>query len=391
MRVCMFVMLLPQHVLGGMEIHSMELAKGIARKGHEVVVITNRHPEGKTEEHVDGVEIRYADEKATSKRPMGMKSLRLLEELHRERKFDVIHSQAFSAFYYVSTGLKKRLGIPLVTTLHGTPFSEVRSNMNQGWNNMLIPKIGFHLFNYQFRFKEMISESDAVIAISKELAENAPSEFKIPAEKVKMVINGVDTEDFRPSESRLKKSLGEGRVILSVSVLHRQKGVQHLINAMKDILVKAPDAVLVIVGDGPYKKDLEELASKKELRERIIFKGRVPNTELIEYYNSCDVFAIPTVRVEGLPLIELEAMSCGKPVVASNIGGIPTVIEDRVNGMLANPGDAKDLAGKILEVLCDKKLSEKLGKNARKTILEKYSRERMAENTIRVYEDVTRG
>jgi len=251
---------------------------------------------------------------------------------------------------------------------------------------MLIPKILFHMFNHHFRTKELVSESAAVIAISKELTETIPDEFGISPDKVKAIYNGIDTGRFRPKESPLKGRFGGKRVILSVCVLHKQKGVQHLIEAMNDIIAKVPSVHLLVVGDGPYRRDLEAQVARFGLKDRVTFEGKVDNGRIDEYYNAADAFAIPTICVEGLPLIELEAMACGKPVVASNIGGIPTVIVDGENGLLAKPGDVRELAEKIISVLSDAALASRLGSAARKTIESGFSRQKMVADTIKVYE-----
>jgi glycosyltransferase involved in cell wall biosynthesis len=381
-------MLIPSHVAGGMEIHSLELAKGIVERGHEVVVVTTRHPEAKTYEEVDGVKIFYVDEPATSKKPMGEKALKKLEELNGEKPFDILHSQSFAAHYYIAKGYSQRLGIPLVTTLHGTPSTEIKSNLNQGLTFMLFPKILFHTFNHHFRLKNMIRRSDAVIAISKELEERIPNEFQIQPEKVKPIYNGIDTTLFAPKESPVKKEYKGKRLILSISVLHRQKGIQYLIEAIDAIKENNPTIHLIVVGDGPHREELESLVRRLSLDELVTFKGKVGYDSLWMYYCACDVFAIPTVRVEGLPLIELEAMSSGCAVVASDIGGIPTVIEDGQNGLLTKAGDSNELAENIGKVLEDDELSTYLRKKARETIEKDFSKDVMVEKTLKVYEEV---
>ncbi|MFH1055289.1 MAG: glycosyltransferase family 4 protein [Candidatus Altiarchaeota archaeon] len=385
MRVCMFTMLLPSHVLGGMEIHAMDLAKGIAKSGHEVIVITSRHPSGIMHESVDGVEIYYTDVDATSKKPLGRKALNKLEELHREKKFDVVHSQSTAAFYYVRDGIKKRLGVPLITTMHGTSLSEIRSIINQGFSLMLFPKILFHTFNHYYWTKEFIKESEAVIAISKELSEDIPKEFNIAKDTVKTIYNGIDTTVFRSYASKVMGEYPGERIILSVSVLHRQKGVQYLIEALAKLVDRIPNAHLIVVGDGPYRKSLEQRTIRLKLGKNVTFMGKVQHEGLADYYNACEAFIIPTIRVEGLPLIELEAMACGKPVIASEIGGIPSVITDGVNGLLVKPKDIDTLANRLIEVLENEKLARRLGSSARKTIEEGFSREKMVADTIKVY------
>jgi glycogen synthase len=390
MRVCMLAGMMPAHATGGMEIHALELAKGLAALGHDVTVLTGKHPSGLQSEDIEGAKIIYTNAKATTKLPLGWEAFRRLEELHKEKKFDVVHSQSYlSAYNFVAGGLKKRLGIPLVTTLHGTPSSEIRSNLNQGFTAMLIPKLAFHTFNYHFRAKFVVRSSDAVIAISRELADGIPKEFGIEPTRVKAIYNGIDTSTFKPAANKAPGIFSSGRILLSVSVLHKQKGVQYLIEAMNEIVKKVPDVHLMIVGDGPYRKELEALADNLALRGHVTFAGKKRNRELVEYYNAADAFIIPTVRVEGLPLIELEAMSSGLPVIASNIGGIPTVIDNGVNGILVKPGDVGELTANIIDVLSDHKLAKRLADRARTTIMEGFSRERMSKDTADVYSSVT--
>ncbi len=377
----MFAMMAPIHALGGMEVHSLELAKGLAASGHDVTLITGRHPGGIREESVGGVRVRYADVAATSRRPMERRCLDAFRELQGRGGFDVVHSQSFSAYYYVRDGLKERYGIPLVTTMHGTARGEKRSILNQGLDAMTVPKYLFHTFNHHFRTVDLVRGSDAVIAVNRELAETIPGDFGVSPDRVRVVHNGVDTERFKPGTAP-----PAGRNVLSVSLLHRQKGLQHLIKAFALVAESFPDARLHIVGDGPYRGELE--AQAKRLGGRVEFVGRVPNAELPGYYNGCDVFAIPSFGVEGLPMVELEAMSSGKPVVASDIGGIPSVISDGVNGLLFKPKDVDGLAERLVRVLSDRKLAASLGAAARKTIVDGFSVERMVADTSRVYGEV---
>ncbi|MBD3387514.1 MAG: glycosyltransferase [Candidatus Altiarchaeales archaeon] len=391
MRVCMFAMMMPAHVAGGMEIHTLELCRGLASAGHHVSVITGRHPNGIEYENVEGVGIHYVDVKATSKKPMGGKALEKLGEMNSEREFDVIHSQSFAAYHYISSGLKDKLGIPIVTTLHGTSRGEIRSNLNQGLSLTLLPKMLFHIYNQKRYSERFVRGCDAVISISKELTENIPREFKITEKKVKTIYNGIDTEKFKPADSEVKSKYPGKRILLAVSVLHRQKGVQYLIKAFRKVHERHGDTHLMIVGEGPYRERLEQMAREFGLSDLVSFAGKVPNNDLWKYYNAAYAFIIPTVRVEGLPLIELESMSCGKPVVASDIGGIPTVIEDGVNGLLVEPGNVDMLVDRISRVLEDRGLASRLGENARETIVDGFSREKMVEDTVRAYEEAISG
>ncbi|MBU0761873.1 MAG: glycosyltransferase family 4 protein [Candidatus Altiarchaeota archaeon] len=376
MKILILSKTMPAHAMGGMENHTIELAMGLAKKKHKVAVITKKHPKNLKYERIGGVDIHYVDDETSIRKPLGPNAIEEFKKLNKKWKFDVIHSQS-NAGYYFRFAVKD---IPFVATMHGIASQEIISNINQGLTPSLIPKIIYHFINHTFYTKKMIAESDAVIAISDELAHLIPQKFSIANKKVHQVYNGIDTEEFKP----MKRKNTE-KVIFTVSTLHKQKGIQNLIKAMRDI----KDSKLIIAGEGPYRQELEGLVCEMGLEKKVVFLGRVENMHLPKYYNRSSMFAIPTIRVEGLPLIELEAMSCGLAVVASDIGGIPTAINDGVNGLLVMPGDIEGLASAIERVLNDRKLAEKLGKNARATILKKFSREKMVEDTIKVYEKLT--
>jgi glycosyltransferase involved in cell wall biosynthesis len=390
MRICTLAMTLPVHATGGMEIHTLDLARGLAEAGHDVTIVTGRHPGGVERESVGGVDVHYADSEPTSRRPLSAAAIDKMRQLHSEKAFDVVHSQSAAGLLYLTGGYKRSMGVPFVATLHGTNFGEIRSNLNQGFTPMLLPKVAYQLWCHQFRSRPLVAGSDAVIAVSRELRDSIRREYNIDSWRIHTVYNGIDTEAFKPIKIGRDLGLGRKRVVLSASVLHRQKGVQYLVEAFAAVARDVPDAHLVIVGDGPFRSGLESQVSRLSLSGRVSFAGRRPNSELRDYYNLADVFVIPTVRVEGLPLIELEAMACGRPVVASDIGGIPTVIEDGVNGLLVAPKDVAGLAEKMKAVLSDAAFAQRLGSAARATIVERFSRERMVADTVAVYRSVVR-
>jgi glycosyltransferase involved in cell wall biosynthesis len=388
MRVCMFAMLLPAHATGGMENHALDLARGLAKAGHEVTLISSRHPSGLEREAVGGVEIHYTLSEPTSRHPLGEAAIEKFLQLNEANKFDVVHSQSVAAARLVKTGLKRKLDIPLVTTMHGTSYLEVRSALRQGPSLKLLPRVAFQLWCHQFRVKPLMAESDAVIAVSDAVAESLRGEFALTPPKLRMVYNGIDVTEFAPGASSLKGRFKGRSLILSVSALHSQKGVQHLIAAHKIVKETMKDAHLLIVGDGPYRVELEKLTARLGLRQDVTFEGRVPHESLRDYYRGCDVFVLASFGVEGLPLSLLEAMACGRPCVASDLGGIPSALKDRVNGLLFKPKDVGGLAEKIMSVLCDPASALRLGAAARRTVEERFSREKMVYGTVAVYEGV---
>lgn len=386
----MFTMQVPVHVTGGMEIHAAELAKGVAKAGHQVELITSAHPQGLEHEVVDGYSIHYVDSTATSRRPLGRQCLAKFTQLNRENGFDVVHSQSIAALSFLKEGYREKTGLPFISSIHGTNYGEIRSNLNQGLSPMLAPKIAYQLWCHHTRSRPLLAGSDKAIAVSREVRDALLAEYDLAPEKVRTINNGIDTERFKPGKRVVKEGYEGKKIILSVSVLHKQKGIQYLIQAMKKIKARMPDARLIVLGDGPYRESLKRMTQDLGLTDVVTFKGNIPNKDIMDYYNACDVFVIPTVRVEGLPLIELEAMACAKPVVASDIGGIPSVIDDEENGLLVKPADTGGLADSIMRVLSEPDLMKRLGESARKTIEEGFSRDKMVAGTIKVYSECVR-
>ena len=159
--------------------------------------------------------------------------------------------------------------------------------------------------------------------------------------------------------------------------LSLQKNLVNLIKAVADL-----DVRLVIFGAGPLKDDLQKLASK--LNSKIEFKGNVPNEKLPEELNKSEIFILPSFY-EGCPKVLLEAMSCGLPCIGTDVEGIKEIIKHKENGYLCET-DAHSIRKAILEVLNNKNLQAKISQNARKTILENFSLEKILEEEIRIYE-----
>ncbi len=214
-------------------------------------------------------------------------------------------------------------------------------------------------------FKQIFTRADRIQAISNYLADWARDMgAKCP---IDVVPNGVEIKNIEKEH----KSTDVKRVI-TVSRLVKKNGLEFLIKAMKYVNdgYNQP-AVLKIVGDGKLKRELNILAKKTGLEDRFAFFGTVSNKEVYERLRQADVFVRPSLS-EGLGNAFLEAMAMGVPVVATKVGGIPDFLIDGENGLFCTH-DPKDVADKILRILKDPVLAEKLRINARSMIEEKYS------------------
>jgi len=173
------------------------------------------------------------------------------------------------------------------------------------------------------------------------------------------------------------------RVILFLSLLSKQKGADIAIKALNE-LSNRKNLKLIIAGDGEYLEDAKLLVKHFKLESRIVFTGFVRNEDTAKYYNASDIFIFPTLRLESFGIVIAEAMACGKPVIASNIGAIPDVIDNGINGILIPIGDFKELARQIDLLLNNQRYSSMLAKNAQQKALERFGLDRMVEETIKV-------
>ena len=390
MKICIFAKGLPVHITGGMEIHVQELVEGLVKRGHKVTVITTKHPEGIEKEEKGDLKIYYVGDKPLKyTKRFYKKSAKLFERLDKEERFDVVHSQSTSGYGFAKFCKDK---MPFVATLHGTIRNEIRSARNtKSIKGLVVAAYLFYDWITSPVGKTTLNRADKIIAVSNELKEDIKRQYKVSDEKLIVIPNGIDTNRFKPmnvENLREKLNITDEKIILSVGAINKQKGVHLLLEVLPKILKEKNSVKLFIVGIGPYLDNLKEIANKLDISNNIVFTGKISDEDLPKYYNLADIFAFPTLRMEGLPLVIPEAMACEKTVIASRIGGIPTVIENYKDGILIAPGNLKELKERILEVLGDEELARKLGKNARKKVVERFSIGRMVSNTIRVYEGV---
>jgi glycosyltransferase involved in cell wall biosynthesis len=174
---------------------------------------------------------------------------------------------------------------------------------------------------------------------------------------------------------RKELSLPTGGMILCVARLdpsERYKGIDRLIESLPSVLKKIPHAVLVVVGDGRDRARLEGLAEQEGVHDKVIFAGRVEENDLPEYYQACDLFAMPSLK-EGFGIVFLEAMHYARPCIGARAGGIPEVIENGKTGFLIEPGDAKTLSGSLIHLLRDETSRREMGEKGRERFEREFS------------------
>ena len=362
----MNILMLSTHFnTGGITSYVFTLAKGLQSKGHKVFVVTSG---GNMIPELILLGVHHTTINIQTKSELSLKiyfSLNQLARFVKEYKIDIIHSQT-RVTQVIGTLLSQITGKPCVSTCHG--FFKKRLS------RQLIPCWG-----------------DAVIAISEAVKDHLKKDFKVDEKKIALIHNGVDAADFPPMDDELKKikkhklSLKSGPVIGIIARLSDVKGHDVLIHAMRDVVHEYTDACLLIVGEGKMERSLRELVQKLNLEDHVRFCPTVGKTT--EFLPLFDIFVMPSLQ-EGLGLSVMEAQAAGLPVVASNIGGIPSLIEDGKTGLLVPPGYAKGLAQAIISLLNDRDKAKEIGAAGRKFIQKEFSADNMVNETVELYQDV---
>lgn len=245
-----------------------------------------------------------------------------------------------------------------------------------------------HVFPVKTRYRlaerAMSWHAKKVVAVSKSTANDLINKIGMLPSKIQVIPNGVDVSRFQntPQDFRIIRPVRDREKIIGVvGRLVEGKGIQYLLHAMKILLDGNMNVRLVIVGEGEYKSELDQLACHYEISERIEFAGSRADVEKL--YAIFDVFVLPSLS-EGLPVVLLEAMASGCPVIASDVGGVGELIKDGVSGMLVPPMNASELAAILQRVLSDDGYRAALARRGLAVVQETFSLQAMA----RSYEDL---
>lgn len=368
MRILMHCIYFPPEV-GGLESHVHHLAKALVVRGHPVTVITSRSlPDAPPREEMDGIQVvrTWFPSRSPSgwvAHAFGSVPATLAEA---RRGVDILHAQAFASVPPLLVA-RRVTGAPLVATFHTSHFL-VRAR-RPAWRPIL---------------RRLVRGPDRALAASTEIARVA--EELAPGTRVEALTNGVDTELFRPCEPALPP--GAGPRIVVPRRLFPKNGVDVLLRALPRIVEEVPGVEAVMIGDGPERRRLESMAVELGVGERVRFLGAQPNARMPALLSSAQVAVIPS-RMEATSVAALEAMACGLPVVASEVGGLPEIVDGGV-GRLVPPGEPLALAEAVVAVLRSPDRAA-LGAEARRRVVERWSNDRLAEHHLEIYRELVGG
>jgi len=237
----------------------------------------------------------------------------------------------------------------------------------------------------------MLERADRIIVTSANYLESSPllARFK---EKCVLIPLGIDVDRFqkRKGESTIAaiRSQYGGKIVLFVGRLTHYKGVPYLLEAMKKV-----SGQLLIIGKGDLERQLRNQAANNSLSTKVHFLGELGEDEMASFFHACDVLVLPSIsRNEAFGLVQLEAMACYKPIVSTDLEtGVTYVNRDGVTGFVVPPRNSRALAGAINRLLEDESMRTRMGIAGRRRVEREFTKERMARETLKLYDEVLSG
>jgi len=302
-------------------------------------------------------------------------------KLSRKEKFDVVSSHWILPSGFMAYVASKFTKIPYTIALAGSDVFIAKKNL-------------------LFRVMALLaaSSSAAVLADSPKFLEDLVS-LGAEVKKSDIIPYPVNVEKFKPNQKEneiLRQELGlknNAFVVLGVGRLIYKKGFRYLIEAFAGIAKKHKEAHLVIGGDGDLKNELETLASDLGIKSKVTFAGNIERDKISAYYNMCDVFVMPSIsdaqgNIDDQPVALIEAMACGKPIVASNFPGISLTVVDGSSGFLTPQKDSKSIEEALIKLASSGSLRRKMGVESRKIVLNKLSVKKISERYMNIFNKI---
>ncbi len=366
----MKILLLTTHLnIGGIGTYILGLAKALKAKGDEVFVVSNGGILV-TELVAGGVSHIKLDILTKSElSPKVFRAIFEISRLARRLGIDVIHSQT-RVTHVIGFFASRLCRVSFVTTCHGFFRRKI--------GRILVPAWG-----------------ERVIAISEAVERHLIKDFHVKKDRISLIYNGIDVKKFLRDFSKKEKDTLKDRfgirkdhsIIGTIARFTPDKGHSVLLYALYEILRQKPNVQLIFVGEGKERSRIVDLSERLNLSENVIFIKTQLNT--LNILSIMDVFMFTPTRKEGLGIGLLEALASGKPAVATNVGGISSIIEDGLNGFLVEPSRPKLLVDPTLRLLKDKELYQRMSRAGREIVIEKFSIDGMADRVRTLYKRLT--
>jgi len=360
--------------IGGIETFCKELSIRTAKLGHEVHVITFTKGEPSYKNLDEIVIHRIQPLLSCFKARFSPEVKKLIKDICP----DIVHIQATAPITQEFSFVK---GYKYLATYHNDPVLTSRLDY----------KLAVWLYK-QLLFPRFYKEVDRVICPSVSLLQTSNFLKSIPEEKKGVIPNGVDVSVFTPSKKnreyiRNKLDLTAKKVGIFVGSMekwHAYKGINVLLTALSKF--DEVDINFIFIGDGELRPKYEEKARRLIDMNVVKFLGQVDDKTLIECYQASDFFVLPSIGVECAPIVLLEALACGLPIITTNIPGPSDIVEEGINGFAVKPNNPEEISEAIKKLVTDENRLERISFNARKCAVEKYDWAKIVDVYVKEYE-----
>lgn len=313
---------------------------------------------------------RLSAETIFLKHPFDLAAISKLKELLEQYKVNILHCHEYKSDLIGFLATRKKKSVKLISTIHGYTGGSIKLKI------------------YEYIDRCILRYFDRIIAVSafvEDLLRKAGY-----STKTLTISNAIDIEKFEIeiNKSIIKKKLNisdKTLVIGTIGRLSPEKGHYYFLKAAKEVIKEHPNTIFLIIGDGPSKRRLERFVSKAAMENNVIFTGF--RNDISKLLSIIDIFVMPSIR-EAFGLSILEAMLAGKAIIATNVGGIPSIIKDKQNGILVNSRSSEVLAKAIIDLSKNENLRIELGREAKNYVKSKFSVGEMVKNYENIYLEV---
>lgn len=376
---------------GGLETQNKALCEGLSKRGHKITIFSPKKDIEFDKYEENGINYVFIEAdyrnylfSAFRKNSWSKKSLEVFTDYHQKQKYDLVLGQSSAAESIIEN--KNTLEVKTVSISHGTTLSEfntfvknISSIKDLYW---LVRNFQYFIRQYFGRQRRFVLHSDKVIAVSEYVKKALISETFVDDRRVEVVHNGVDGDAYKIEKTN--RDIGGLVHTYFIGRLERSKGILTVIDIINKI---DRDVVLHVIGSGPCQKEAEKLVAKLKIQEKVIFHGKMPHYEFIKNVHP-DIFVFPTKRIEGFPMVIVEAMFAGMPTVAFNCGGVSDAVIDGKTGFLIKAGDSEELKEKLIKLIDSIEMRQEMGKNSREIAEKDYTIDTMVDRYEKIFTEV---
>jgi glycosyltransferase involved in cell wall biosynthesis len=393
MKIAFITYEFPPFIIGGAGIYAKYLTQNLAERGHQVNVfspeiVKNNSMAKSGIDNIETIKVRTYNKIPFKSIQFYLQLPKIMKKIEKENNFDIIHFNGISYWFF-----KKRISkAPHVITIHHLVKDAIKSN-NLSLFSRVKDITGETSFIIPFIEKRSIKSSDGIISVSNFTKNQIVKTYGISSDKIDVVYNGIDSGIYNFTkkeieEIRHKLKIDKKPVILFVGRADDpRKDIEFLLRVFKKITEKT-DVILLVVGSG-NQNSAKKIVSSLKLSKDVIFTGFVDSTTLKKIYALCTLYVCSS-RLEGFGLTITEAMAAGKPIVATNVGGIPEVVKDKRNGLLVEVNDKEKFAEAMDYFLENQDIASKVGNYNKKYVNERFSWAKNARETEKIYRSLLR-